>query len=201
MSKTFTKDDVASHSKTDNLWVVIDEDVYDLTGFQDEHPGKFELTVAPKALCTMLTSVCDNQVERRVCDRIRNLRRNSATNHTTVVLQRVAGKDASKQFWKYHNEGILKKYKGKLQIGSLDSKKAAASEPAASSAPAKAQASKPVAAPVDVASAKSSETQDPYGDLVPFADPSWYQGVSLPRWDFWLASVSRECENTGLTIS
>ncbi|OOF97980.1 hypothetical protein ASPCADRAFT_128160 [Aspergillus carbonarius ITEM 5010] len=138
MSKTFTKDDVASHSKTDNLWVVIDEDVYDLTGFQDEHPGGKK------------------------------------------ILQRVAGKDASKQFWKYHNEGILKKYKGKLQIGSLDSKKAAASEPAASSAPAKAQASKPVAAPVDVASAKSSETQDPYGDLVPFADPSWYQGYHSP---------------------
>jgi hypothetical protein len=25
------------------------------------------------------------------------------------------------------------------------------------------------------------EALDPYGDLVPFADPSWYQGVSLPQ--------------------
>lgn len=40
MAKTFTKDDVASHSKPDNLWVVIDEDVYDLTKFQEEHPGE-----------------------------------------------------------------------------------------------------------------------------------------------------------------
>lgn len=40
MSKTFSKDDVASHSKPDNLWVIIDEDVYDLTKFQDEHPGR-----------------------------------------------------------------------------------------------------------------------------------------------------------------
>jgi cytochrome b involved in lipid metabolism len=39
MSKTFSKDDVASHSKPDNLWVIIDEDVYDLTKFQDDHPG------------------------------------------------------------------------------------------------------------------------------------------------------------------
>lgn len=31
--------DVASHNKPDNLWVVIDEDVYDLTNFQDDHPG------------------------------------------------------------------------------------------------------------------------------------------------------------------
>ena len=40
MSKTFSKDDVASHSKGDSLWIVIDEDVYDVTKFQDEHPGK-----------------------------------------------------------------------------------------------------------------------------------------------------------------
>lgn len=40
MSKTFSKDDVASHAKGDSLWIVIDEDVYDVTKFQDEHPGK-----------------------------------------------------------------------------------------------------------------------------------------------------------------
>jgi hypothetical protein len=31
----------------------------------------------------------------------------------------VAGKDASKQFWKYHNEGVLKKYEPKLRIGNV----------------------------------------------------------------------------------
>ena len=41
MSKTFTKDDVASHSKGDSLYIVIDEDVYDVSKFQDEHPGTF----------------------------------------------------------------------------------------------------------------------------------------------------------------
>ncbi|KAI9870132.1 MAG: hypothetical protein M1823_008842, partial [Watsoniomyces obsoletus] len=61
-------------------------DVYDLTNFQEEHPGGKK------------------------------------------ILQRVAGKDASKQFWKYQNESILKKYKGELQVGSLDTKKK--SEPA-----------------------------------------------------------------------
>lgn len=66
-----------------------------------------------------------------------------------------------------------------MQIGSLDSKKAAASAPEA--APAKKEPSKPQAAVVDVAPAKSEETQDPFGDLIPFADPSWYQGVSLSR--------------------
>jgi len=41
MAKIFTKDDVASHNKPDNLWIIVDDDVYDLTKFQDEHPGMF----------------------------------------------------------------------------------------------------------------------------------------------------------------
>ena len=39
MSQTFATTDVASHNKPDSLWVIVDEDVYDLTKFQDEHPG------------------------------------------------------------------------------------------------------------------------------------------------------------------
>lgn len=40
MAKTFSKEDVASHSKGANPWIIIDDDVYDLSTFQDEHPGK-----------------------------------------------------------------------------------------------------------------------------------------------------------------
>ncbi len=39
MSKTFTKDDVAAHKSKDDLYIIVDEDVYDLTIFQNEHPG------------------------------------------------------------------------------------------------------------------------------------------------------------------
>ncbi|KAJ5295216.1 hypothetical protein PENANT_c001G03881 [Penicillium antarcticum] len=35
------------------------------------------------------------------------------------ILKRVAGKDASKQFWKYHNESVLKKYSPKLKVGEV----------------------------------------------------------------------------------
>ncbi|KAF2835055.1 cytochrome b5 [Patellaria atrata CBS 101060] len=35
------------------------------------------------------------------------------------ILKRVGGKDASKQFWKYHNENVLKKYAPKLKVGTL----------------------------------------------------------------------------------
>src|ERR1700760_2468464 len=89
-----------------------------------------------------------------------------------LVLQRVAGKDASKQFWKYHNESILKKYQSKLQVGSLNTKKAAAPAPA----PAPKAAPKPK--PTAVASSKEPEEHEalePFGDLVPYADPNWYQ--------------------------
>lgn len=61
MSKTFTTADVAAHNSASDLFIIVDEDVYDLTKFQDDHPGGKK------------------------------------------ILSRVAGKDASKQFWKYHN--------------------------------------------------------------------------------------------------
>lgn len=38
------------------------------------------------------------------------------------------------------------------------------------------------AAPADYKPAATAEPQDPYGDLIPFADPSWYQGVSFVHW-------------------
>lgn len=39
MSNTYSTTDVASHNKADNLWIIVDQGVYDLTKFQDEHPG------------------------------------------------------------------------------------------------------------------------------------------------------------------
>lgn len=40
MAARFSVEDVSSHNKADNLWIVVDEDVYDLTQFQDDHPGE-----------------------------------------------------------------------------------------------------------------------------------------------------------------
>ena len=63
MSKTFTPQDVASHNAPDKgMHIIVDNNVYDVTEFVNEHPGGAK------------------------------------------ILKRVAGKDASKQFWKYHNE-------------------------------------------------------------------------------------------------
>ncbi|KAI6248645.1 putative cytochrome b5 [Erysiphe necator] len=38
------------------------------------------------------------------------------------ILKRVAGKDATKQFWKYHSEDVMKKYAEKLKIGTVKDK-------------------------------------------------------------------------------
>jgi hypothetical protein len=100
---------------------------------------------------------------------------------TRPVLTRVAGKDASKQFWKYHNEGILKKYKKQLQVGSLDTK-AAPPTPPASPPQQEKEVVKPEAvsgaiAPQPTSAAAELEPFDSFGDLIPYADPSWYQTV------------------------
>lgn len=35
------------------------------------------------------------------------------------ILKRMGGKNATKQFWKYHGDGVLKKYGPKLKVGDL----------------------------------------------------------------------------------
>ncbi|KAI1808115.1 cytochrome b5 [Daldinia bambusicola] len=35
------------------------------------------------------------------------------------ILKRMAGKNATKQFWKYHGKTVLDKYGGKLKVGEL----------------------------------------------------------------------------------
>ncbi|CZT52161.1 acyl-CoA dehydrogenase [Rhynchosporium secalis] len=154
MGKSFTTADVAAHNKPNDLYIVVDEDVYDLTTFQDEHPGGKK------------------------------------------ILTRVAGKDASKQFWKYHNDGILKKYKAKLQVGSLDTK-AAEPEP---EPPKKEEKKKEIVKPVAESGAVvpvpaediEVEALEPYGDLIPFADPSWYQGFYSPYFNETHAALRAE---------
>lgn len=40
MSKIFSSTEVAVHKNPDDLWIIVDKDVYDLTNFQLEHPGQ-----------------------------------------------------------------------------------------------------------------------------------------------------------------
>lgn len=163
MSKTFTVSDVASHNKPDDLYIIVDGDVFDVTKFQDDHPGVYSL-VFP---CIPLPGfnycvLCEMLISFNVGGK--------------KILQRVAGKDASKQFWKYHNEGILKKYQAKLHVGSLDTKP----KPAPKAEPTPEPSPKTVAATQKEVSNNHDESEalEPFGQQIPFADPAWYQSVS-----------------------
>ena len=35
----YTRDEIARHASVDDLWVIIDDKVYDLTDYVDDHPG------------------------------------------------------------------------------------------------------------------------------------------------------------------
>ena len=55
MSKSFSTADVAAHNKPNDLYIIVDQDVYDLTAFADEHPGgkksMSELSCVSKSCC------------------------------------------------------------------------------------------------------------------------------------------------------
>ncbi|CAG9988726.1 unnamed protein product [Clonostachys byssicola] len=40
---TYTMDEIAAHNTIADLWVVIDNDVYDMTEFQHKHPGGYKV--------------------------------------------------------------------------------------------------------------------------------------------------------------
>lgn len=61
MAKTFSKDEISSHSKPDNLWIIIDEDVFDLTQFQDEHPGRSHELLARNVMELVLTMMASSR--------------------------------------------------------------------------------------------------------------------------------------------
>ncbi|KAK3309088.1 cytochrome b5-like heme/steroid binding domain-containing protein [Chaetomium strumarium] len=77
MSKQITKAEVAEHKDEKSMYIIVDDGVYDVAGFLDDHPGGAK------------------------------------------ILKRMAGKDATKQFWKYHGKSVLEKYGPKLRVGTL----------------------------------------------------------------------------------
>lgn len=54
MSKTFTTADVAAHKTASDLYIIVDGDVYDLTKFQEDHPGSSPRPFCPSSLTLLL---------------------------------------------------------------------------------------------------------------------------------------------------
>jgi cytochrome b involved in lipid metabolism len=60
MAKIFTAGDVASHNKPDSLYITIDGDVYDLTKFQDDHPGARIQHIFPQLYLGLARTNCES---------------------------------------------------------------------------------------------------------------------------------------------
>ncbi|KAI8058621.1 acyl-CoA dehydrogenase/oxidase [Syncephalis plumigaleata] len=84
------------------------------------------------------------------------------------VIMNVAGTDATKQFDAFHNAGILEKYGPSLYVGE------------AGSPPQQQQKKKRV--PL-LRRRKKRGLREPFGDLIPFGDPAWYQGGDSPYYN------------------
>lgn len=94
---SYSLDEVAQHNTTGDLWVIIDQDVYDLSDFMDEHPGG----------------------QKGMREYSPHFSRVHFDLLSLLVLLGVSGKDATKKFWKYHRGSILNRYKERLQVGVL----------------------------------------------------------------------------------
>jgi cytochrome b involved in lipid metabolism len=102
MSKSISVAEVAEHKNADSgMYIIIDSNVYDITS-------------------KIMFSLKYNQVQAFVLTAFIDF----IDEHPggAKILKRVAGKDATKQFWKYHNESVLKKYSPQLMIGTVAEK-------------------------------------------------------------------------------
>lgn len=71
----------------------------------------------------------------------------------------------------------MKKFQPQLKLGSLDTKKQAAPPTPPPSPPAQKAVAKPAAKSAPAEEEEDAEPLEPFGDQVPYADPSWYQSV------------------------
>lgn len=117
MSASITAKEVKDHASPDNgLYIIIDNAVYSMAEFADEHPGgaKILKRVGGKGIIpyfpfpSILSTIWEREEIATEC-----------VFGYGVVLTKVKFTDASKQFWKYHNEDVLKKYQKRLKVGEL----------------------------------------------------------------------------------
>jgi len=95
MSKSITAKEVQEHNTVDKgLYIIIDNGVYEMAGFVDEHPGgaKILKRVGGKDASKQFWKVRDPFLD--------------------IFAYETDG-------GQYHNEHVLKKYQGKLKIGEL----------------------------------------------------------------------------------
>ena len=108
----FSIADVSNHNTGASIWIIANGNVYDVTTFSDDHPGGkkslYSLLLSIKATTSFwfLFSVDLSVVCGEVTDNL-------------IVMQTVAGKDATKQVNKYHRPMIIKRHEAQLKVGEV----------------------------------------------------------------------------------
>ncbi|KAL0077635.1 putative acyl-CoA dehydrogenase [Phycomyces blakesleeanus] len=141
MSKFYTLEEVAKHTAANDCWVIIENKIYDVSGFLDDHPGGKK------------------------------------------VLLKASGKDATKQFQSFHSPSVLQKFGPELLIGHVGTAEDAQ-----------------LAIEEERSNEEESEEIErgpltvgiPFGDMVPFGDPMWYQDWYSPFYNESHRKVRKE---------
>jgi cytochrome b involved in lipid metabolism len=118
MSEKYTVADVGAHKdEASGIWIIVENDVYDVTS---KCPSSLWHTNPPTPASTpkLLCACCP---QGRSTDQPSLLPAEFLEEHPggAKILKRFGGKNATKPFWKYHNESVLKKYGAKLKIGTV----------------------------------------------------------------------------------
>ncbi|KAF4984376.1 hypothetical protein FDECE_17098 [Fusarium decemcellulare] len=96
MAETYTTAEVGKHKdEASGFWLIVENDVYDVTTVK---------------LISTWHSHADMSLPIEFLE-----------EHPggAKILKRWSGKNATKAFWKYHNEDVLKKYGKDLKIGAV----------------------------------------------------------------------------------
>lgn len=94
----YTRGQVAQHTQEGDIWIIIENDVYNLGQFLQEHPGG---------------------AKSRFSGHLHGMDQDLSLIQPTVLLD-VAGQDATKKFKKYHRLAILNQYKDRFLVGGLE---------------------------------------------------------------------------------
>ncbi len=104
MSKSFTTAEVAKHkTDKDGMYIIVDNGVYDITGVllsAGHWLFLFLVSLLPPTNLTLPGFIDEHPGGAK-------------------ILKRMAGRDASKPFWKYHSAKVLDKYTERLKVGTV----------------------------------------------------------------------------------
>jgi len=153
MSREFTRKEVAQHNKEDDCWIIVDDEVFDMTKFLADHPGgkKVVLNVAGQDASKEFAAMHKPDVLDKYGD--------------ALYVGVVAGSKKAKRQQK------------------TASPPATSAQPAAASAPAVGSSSDSHEHDAHAAKRALVQPSGVFGDMVPFGDPAWYQDWYSPYYN------------------